>query len=118
MSKSWKLFRIVRQSTASWEGDWFGAYAYTNIGTTVDLGTTSLNTVVLFTTYLNTVDLGTTTLNTVHLGTTTLNTFDLGTTSTGAGFEMTGAVMGVTEASHDGNVDDTLLSQMKPILLL
>jgi len=31
---------------------------------------------------------------------------------------MTGAVMGVTEASHDGNVDDTLLSQVKPILLL
>ena len=31
---------------------------------------------------------------------------------------MTGAVMGVTEASHDGDADDTLLSQVRQILLL
>ena len=30
----------VRQSTASWEGACFGAYAYTSIGATVDIGTT------------------------------------------------------------------------------
>ncbi len=29
-----------------------------------------------------------------------------------------GAVMGVTEASHDGDVDATLLNQVKPLLLL
>ena len=31
---------------------------------------------------------------------------------------ISGAVMGVTEASHDGDVDVTLLNQVKTILLL
>ena len=142
-------FREVRQSTTSWEGACFSACTYISIGTTVDLGTTGLNT----------VDLGTTTLNTFNLATTTLITVDLDTASNGAratvnlgivqgendysffggnsliettiatntitsyGIEegaefISGAVMGATEASHDGDVDATLLNQMKTILLL
>ena len=84
----------VRQSIASWEGACFGSYAYTSIGATIDIGTTTLNTVNLGTTTLNTVNLGTTTINTFDLGNTTLNTVDKGIASTGAGFEMDGA--GVT----------------------
>ena len=71
----------VRQSTASWEGACFCAYAFTSIGSTVDIGNTTLNIVDLGTTFLITVNLGITTLNTVNLGTTIINTFDFGNTA-------------------------------------
>ena len=91
-------------------------------------------------TTLITVDLGNTTLNTVNLGTTTINTVDLGRTSTGVGATVKtttntntitsqngigkgakfslGAFMDLTEASHYGDVDATILNKVKPILLI